>query len=84
MVTIGEPKCMEWGEWYDDVIDPCMQHRHCLEWEELPEFSSEDNLGPGGTEQTPIDTVTLMYHETKRGFLMGGILALIWITISNR
>ena len=46
MVTIGEPKCMEWGEWYDDVIDPCMQHRHCLEWEELPEFSAEDNLGP--------------------------------------
>jgi hypothetical protein len=77
---IIDPKCIEWGEWYDDPLDPCTQHRKCGAWGEDPGFfATEDNLGPGGTEQTPTDTVTLMYHPTKRGFVMGGILALIWI-----
>jgi hypothetical protein len=87
MVTIGEPKCIEWGEWYDDNLDPCIQHRNCLEWDEDPGFfSTEDNLGPGGTEQTLTDPLTLLPQSSSmiRGFFMGGILGLVWIAYGNR
>ena len=77
MVTIEEPKCIEWGEWYDDNLDPCIQHRNCLEWDEDPGFfSTESILGPGGTEQTSLPPS----NSIIQGFFMGGILGLVWIT----
>lgn len=87
MGIIGEPKCIEWGEWYDDPRDPCMQHRKCKEFGEIDQsllskfFATEDNLGPGGTEQTPTDTLTLTENSGPKyvGFVVGGILALVWI-----
>tara|TARA_B110001454_G_scaffold76950_1_gene74519 strand:+ start:1376 stop:1645 length:270 start_codon:yes stop_codon:yes gene_type:complete len=85
MGVIGEPKCIEWGKWYDDIINPCIQHRKCIGWEEDPGFlgffATEDNLGPGGTEQTPTDTLTLTENSDPKyvGFFIGGILGLIWI-----
>ncbi len=86
MGAIGEPKCIEWGDWHDDIMDPCIQHRNCLEWEEPEEFSTESILGPGGTEQTPTDLLTLLPASNSiiRGFFIGGILGLVWIAYGNR
>ena len=89
MGVIGEPKCIDWGEWYDDPRDPCMQHRKCKEFGEIDQsllskfFATEDNLGPGGTEQTPTEILTLLPQssfDTLSGFIVGGLLGLAWIT----
>jgi|ETNvirome_6_1000_1030641.scaffolds.fasta_scaffold00145_11 hypothetical protein len=83
----GEPECLKWGEWYDDSLDPCIQHRKCIEWEEgFRPFSTESILGPGGTEQMPTDTLTLLPQANSiiRGFFIGGILGLVWIAYGNR
>lgn len=88
MVVIDQ-KCIEWGEWYDDPRDPCMQHRKCKEFGEIDDsllsklFATEDNLGPGGTEQTLTETLTLLPQssfDTLSGFIVGGLLGLAWIT----
>ena len=73
--------------WYDDITNPCIQHRKCKEFGEPDQnflskfFATEDNLGPGGTEQTPTDTLTLTENSGPKyvGFFIGGILALVWI-----
>ena len=74
-------KCIKWTEWEDDIFDPCTQHRKCLEWADPGFFATEDNLGPGGTEQTPTDTLTLTENSAPKyvGFFVGGVLGLIWI-----
>ena len=74
-------KCIKWTEWEDDIFDPCTQHRKRLEWADPGFFATEDNLGPGGTEQIPTDTLTLTENLAHKyvGFVLGGILGLIWI-----
>ena len=72
-----ERECIKWDEWYDDDLNPCIQHRKCLEWEDPNDgfFSTESILDPDGTEQTLIDKPS----STVVGFFIGGILGLVWI-----
>jgi hypothetical protein len=80
MVEIDQ-KCIEWGEWYNHLMDPCRQERKCKKFS--PIFESETILGPGGTEQTPTETLTLLPQssfDTLSGFIVGGLLGLAWIT----
>ncbi len=72
-----ERECIKWDEWYDDDLNPCIQHRKCLESEDPKDrsFSTESILDPTGAEQMPVDKPS----STVVGFFIGGILGLVWI-----
>ena len=80
MGVIGDPKCIKWDEWSDDNLDPCIQHRKCLEWEDPNDglFSTESIVDPEETEQMLIDKPMIV------GFFVGGLLGLVWISLLDR
>ena len=70
MGVIGEPKCIEWSQWFDDARDPCIQYRKCEKFEE------DNNLF---LKAESSDTKLVTDGGSMIGFFLGGMLGLLWI-----